>query len=135
MKALGASDWVHAMFIFLGGPPFVVYLLMSVVNQAVRKFGQRCKKLDPATGKPVYVNAQTGETRAARPQPLPQGWAVETDPATGEPRYVNPATGETSSTRPASAKPAGQRATAVACPLADAPARGLTYAHCVSVTA
>lgn len=53
MKALGASDWVHAMFIFLGGPPFVVYLLMSVINQAVRKLGQSCKKLDPETGKLV----------------------------------------------------------------------------------
>lgn len=45
IQRLGGSDWVHAFCIFAGGPLFVVYLLLSVLNQCVRRRGCR-----PCTG-------------------------------------------------------------------------------------
>eukprot|EP00908_Phaeocystis_cordata_P005548 Transcript_16046.p1 GENE.Transcript_16046~~Transcript_16046.p1 ORF type:complete len:636 (-),score=317.89 Transcript_16046:270-2123(-) len=39
IQRLGGSDWVHAFCIFAGGPLFVVYLLLSVLNQCVRRCG------------------------------------------------------------------------------------------------
>ena len=33
----GGSDWVHAFCIFAGGPLFCIYLLLSLLNQSIRK--------------------------------------------------------------------------------------------------
>ena len=39
----GGSDWVHAFCIFAGGPLFCIYLLLSLLNQGIRKCAQGFK--------------------------------------------------------------------------------------------
>ena len=42
----GGSDWVHAFCIFAGGPLFCIFLLLSLLNQGIRKCAQGFKPED-----------------------------------------------------------------------------------------
>ena len=81
------------------------------------------ERLDPQSGRPYYIDQETGESTWARPATATtlgmsqqtSEWAEKRDPASGRPYYVHRVTRQTSWTRPAAAEeahvqPGGDRA-------------------------
>lgn len=74
--------------------------------------------VDPASGRPYYINMSTGVSQWTPPFPapappppavpdaLPAGWHAVPDPSTGHTYYANPSTGMSSWTRPVVQAPA-----------------------------